>query len=197
MGQPGITMIQSFTYRQSVEEFSNQYHFDGDPPADHSAWDDLATELVTLLLPIYPSTVSLVRAYCYEDTDDDSVYTIEGAGVFSGPPTGTLSLGSGHYQAPGDAAMWIRWKTARLNSNGKPIYLRKYYHGVIIAPETGDGDLILFEQRTALGTLASSLNTVTGDWPGLVGPDGVAPGASAHSMYATTRTLKRRGPRPH
>ena len=93
--------------------------------------------------------------------------------------------------------MWIRWKTARVNSNGKPIYLRKYYHGVAIAPETGDGDLIVFEQRTALGTLATGLNTAAGDWPGIAGPDGVAPGASTHSFYATTRTLKRRGARPH
>lgn len=196
MAQPGITIIQSFTYRQSVEEFSNQYHFDGDAPADPSAWDDLATELVTLLCPIYPGTVSLVRAYCYEDTDHDSVLTLEHTGAFAGPPTGTLSLGSSGHLAPGDAAMWIRWKTARLNSNGKPIYLRKYYHGVITSAETGDGDLILYEQRSALATLAAALNTTTGDWPGLVGPDGVAPGAHAQSMYATTRTLKRRGPRP-
>lgn len=196
MSAAGITIIQSFTYRQAYEEFGNTYHFLGDAPTDETGWRALAGDLVDALLPIFPATVQAQRAYCYEDTDDDSVLTLTGGAEFTSA-LGTFTLGSGHYQAPGDAAMWIRWKTARTNSNGKPIYLRKYYHGVVIAPETGDGDLIVFEQRTALGTLASFLNSTTGDWPGIAGPDGVAPGASTHSQYATTRTLKRRGARPH
>lgn len=196
MARPGITMIQSFTYRQAVEEFSNQYHFLGDAPSDEAGWNALCTELLTLLIPIFPATVTFKRAYAYDDTAADSVYTIE-LPVFAGPPSGSLSVSSGSYQAPGDSAMWIRWKTARVNSKGRPIYLRKYYHGVVITPESGDGDLIFYDQRAALDTLAGALNTTTGDWPGLCGPDGVAPGAHTHSIYATTRTLKRRGARPH
>jgi hypothetical protein len=196
MGQPGITSIKSFEYRDAVEEWGNTYHFDGDPPSDEAGWLDLFVELAALEKTVLPITTSIVRAYCYDDTDDHSVFTLDTDAGFTSV-AGTATYTTGSYLAPGDAAMWIRWKTARLNSNGKPIYLRKYYHGVIVTPAGGDGDTIQSGQHTALEALADSLNTVTGDWPGLVGPDGVVPGANKVSTYATTRTLKRRGARPH
>lgn len=92
--------------------------------------------------------------------------------------------------------MWIRWKTARVNTHGKPIYLRKYYHGVIVSPASSDGDTIESTQKTALDSLGPALNATSGSWPGIAGPDGVAPGDALASTYATTRTLRRRGKRP-
>jgi hypothetical protein len=196
MGQPGITSIKSFEYRDAVEEWGNTYHFDGDPPSNDADWLSLFEALVAIEQPILPITTEIVRAYCYEDTDDHSVLTLDTDSGYT-PVAGTATYTTGSYLAPGDAAMWIRWKTARTNSNGKPIYLRKYYHGVIVTPAGGDGDTIQSAQHSALLTAATALNTSSGDWPGLVGPDGVVPGASKVSTYATTRTLKRRGARPH
>lgn len=196
MAEPGITSIKSMTYRGAVEEWGNTYHFDGDPPANPADWLTLASYLALLEKAVLPSEQSIVRFYCYEDTDDHSVLTIDADTPFA-PVTGTLTFSSPKAYAPGDAAMWIRWKTARVNSNGNPIYLRKYYHGVILNSPGTDGDTIYTTQKDALDTLAGLLNSAVGDWPGLVGPDGVAPGADRSSTYATTRTLKRRGARPH
>lgn len=196
MAAPGIITVKSFEYRDAVEEWSNRYHFVGDAPSTDPDWVSLAQSLVALEKAVLPITTSIVRAYCYEDTDDDSVFTIDG--VSEGwPLAGTATYTTGSYLAPGDSAMWVRWKTARTNSNGKPIYLRKYFHGVIVTPAGGDGDTIQSAQKSALDTFGTAVNDVSGDWPGIAGPDGVAPGTSKSSSYATTRTLKRRGVRPH
>lgn len=193
---PGVTTIKSFTYRDAVEEWGNSYHFVGDAPSTDADWESLVGALVALEKTVLPITTSIVRAYCYPDLSPHhaSVLTVTDATFGSTPGTATYTTGS--YLAPGDAAMWIRWKTDRLNSNGKPIYLRKYYHGVIVSPAGGDGDSIQSDQHTALLSLGTNLNATSGDWPGIAGPDGVAPGARAVSAYATTRTLRRRGKRP-
>lgn len=196
MAEPGITSIKSFLYRDAVEEWGNTYHFDGDPPANPTDWASLFTALVNLEKTVLPAGTTIVRAYCYEDTDDHSVLTIDSDSGFT-PVAGTVTTGGTAVLAPGDAAMWIRWKTARVNSNGKPIYLRKYYHGVLVNPTGTESDAIYSGQHTPLVALGASLNSAAGDWPGLVGPDGVVPGAHKVSTYATTRTLKRRGARPH
>lgn len=197
MATPGVVTIKSFTYRNAVEEWSNGYHFVGDPPDTDADWLTLVAELVTLEKAVLPGTTQIVRAYCYPDYSPhhDSSLTIEGTSF--GAPFGTLAVGSGSTLAPGDAAVWIRWKTARLNTRGKPIYLRKYYHGAVITSDGSDADTVEAAQVTALGSLATSLNTTTGGWPGIAGPDGVAPGAHTVSPFVTTRTLKRRGVRPH
>jgi hypothetical protein len=196
MSAPGITSIKSFTYRDKVEEWGNTYHFVGDAPSNPTDWISLAAALFALEKTVLPITTDIVRAYCYEDTDDDSVLTID-TGDAGLPVTGTATYTTGSYLAPGDAAAWVRWKTARVNTNGKAIYLRKYYHGVIVSPAGGDGDTIQSAQASAYVALGTDLNDVSGDWPGIAGPDGVAPGASSASTYATTRTLRRRGARPH
>lgn len=193
---PGITTIKSFTYRDAVEEWGNSYHFVGDAPSTDADWISLCSALATLEKTVLPITTSIVRAYCYDDLSPghDSVLTIDPGGIF--PIVGTATYTTGSYLAPGDAAMWIRWKTARTNTNGKAIYLRKYFHGVIVSPAGGDGDSVQSGQYSALLALGASLNGTSGDWPGIAGPDGVAPGAHTASPYATTRTLRRRGRRP-
>jgi hypothetical protein len=196
MATPGVTTIKSFTYRDAVEEWGNSYHFVGDPPSTRADWVLLVSSLIALELPVLPITTSVVRAYVYDDLSPghDSLYTIDTADFGSSPGSATYTTGS--YLAPGDAAMWVRWKTARVNTHGKPIYLRKYFHGVILTPAGGDGDTIQSAQHSALGTFGGAVNGTSGDWPGIAGPDGVAPGDHAVSTYATTRTLRRRGARP-
>lgn len=94
--------------------------------------------------------------------------------------------------------MWCRWKTARTNSRGKPIYLRKYYHGVMVGGSDEPGrDEVNHTQRDALQLTAEYLLAGSAAWPPLAGPDGVIPGSIATSRFITTRTLKRRGKRPH
>lgn len=196
MATPGVITIKSFSYRGAKEEWSNGYHFVGSHPSDDAGWISLVTSLVGLEATALDSDVQLLRAYCYDDFSPghDSVLTVTDADF--GSTYGALSAVSGSARAPGDSAAWIRWKTARFNTNGKPIYLRKYYHGILITDDGHNADHIEAAQATALGTLATNLNGTSGDWPGIAGPDGVAPGASMVSPFVTTRTLRRRGKRP-
>lgn len=195
---PGITSIKSFNYRGAIEEWGNTYAFLGDPPADLTAWEGLASALFTMEKAVLPPNVTIVRAYTYDDVNADpqhASFTLD-TGEAGLPVTGTETVGGGGTLAPGDSAAWVRWKTDRTNTHGKPIYLRKYYHGVIVVAADSDGDTIYSDQVTKYRALGTALNTASGAWPGLCGPDGVAPGASTSSSYATTRTLRRRGRRP-
>lgn len=196
MAAPGITVVKSFIYRGSREEWSNQYHFVGSAPSDDAGWEALNTALINLEKLALNDTVRYERVYCYEDTSHDSVFT-DPYITRVGTVTGSLSPGGGASIAPGDSAAWVRWKTARLNTHGKPIYLRKYFHGIELAIAGDSGaDAVYSVQKTALEDFGTGVNAAVGSWPGIAGPDGVAPGASAASTFVTTRTLRRRGRRP-
>lgn len=186
----------SFPYRGDDEEWSQQYHFTGSAPSTDTDWRSLCDDLGALLQATLGYQTKIVRFYCYEDTDDDSVYTYELAD-WSGTLTGALTKTTGDDWTPGDTAAWVRWKTARTNTHGKPIYLRKYFHGVFVTPAGDEGDALATNWKTALETFGAAVNSTSGDWPGIAGPDGVAPGLVKASSYVTTRTLKRRGVRPH
>lgn len=196
MATPGVVIVKSFMYRGNPEEWSNGYHFDGDPPGSNADWRSLVDSLVTLEKPIYPATCSVVRALCYEDYSPhhDSVYTYILAD-FGGNVPGTLSFGSGGTECPGDDAVFVSWKTSRVSTKGKPVWLRKYFHPAILLNTTTDS--VYDDQKTKLTDFATGVLGATDDWPGLVGPDGEAPtDVYRVSSYVTTRTLKRRGRRP-
>jgi hypothetical protein len=196
MAAPGVTMIFKFQYRGNPEEWSQQYHFTGDAPSDDAGWNDLITSLAGILQSAVTDRVTLVRAYGYDDTDHDAVYTVaDPDDPF--PLTGAYSTSTKDV-APGDAAAWIRWKTGRTNTHGKPVYLRKYFHSVVLAGEADDDqDSIESGFGTGLSVIGASLLAGSGDWPGLADKNGDAPaGPVAVSTFVTTRTLKRRGPRP-
>lgn len=187
MSAPGFVAVFDFPYRGSTEEWSQRYHVDDD-------FDDVAdfvavfNAFVAAVRPMLYPEVRCVRGYGYHDTDNDAFNTY----TLAAPLAGTLSAASGFY-APGDTAMWIRWKTARLSSRGKAIYLRKYFHGVQISGTAGEQDTVLANQRTAAATFAAA--AIATGWAGkhLAGPDGVVPnGGTLVSTSITTRTLKRR-----
>lgn len=189
-------MIFTFQYRGNDEEWSQQYHFTGSAPSDHAGWVDLVDALQNILKDCQTDRVTFVRAYCYTDTDNDSVTTVEAAELTHGL-VGTLST-SAVPVAPGDAAVWMRWKTSRTNTHGHAVYLRKYFHSVILSGETDDTqDSVASAQVSALTTSIAQIQDGLSDWPGLAGPAGDETFlANGVSSFVTTRTLKRRGRRP-
>lgn len=197
MAAPGVTVIKKFLYRDDAdEEFSNTYHFVGSPPSDSAGWTSLINALVSLEYLVLYSDVSYVRAYGYDNTDNDASFIYDDLGGTGPHATGAISPTSVPF-APGDAAAWVRWKTSRTNSKGKPIYLRKYFHHIGVAGGTDGYDKVGSAQHGALVTFASAVETTSGSWPGLAGPAGAETFLSnAVSTYITTRTLKRRGRRP-
>lgn len=192
----GLTVIKRFPYRaDTTEEWSNQYHFTGAIPADDAAWTALFNALVVIEKPCYSSLAGVVQGYGYatDNEDDPSVWTHD---IHSSPVAGTLAT-SGGQSLPGDAAVWARWKTSRLNTKGKAIYLRKYFH-MATATTATTGDVILPAQKTALLALGAKLQDGTfidGRTIRSMHHDETILSHSA-SDWVTTRTLKRRGKRP-
>jgi hypothetical protein len=192
----GVILVKRMSYRTQQEEWSNEYHFTGATPADATAWKALADALITQEKTCYVAGVTVVRAYGYDSdaANAHAVWSYDYAANSASVP-GTLTSTSAVI-ASGDQAAWVRWKTSRLNTKGKPIYLRKYFHGGTIG--TGSPDFITTAWATALAALGTKMRdgtfldartlTARGHTDTLVG--------STAAVYITTRTLKRRGKRP-
>lgn len=200
MAEPttGLTIIKRFPYRgNAMEEYSNHYWLTGTTPADATAWRTLFDALVTQEKTCYHGSMSVVRGYGYSDvsTDATAVWSVDLTVSPNTPVTGTLVAGTNNY-APGDAAVWCRWGLARMNSKGKRIFLRKYFHPALcqISPNQ---DLVASPQSTALLAFATKLDD--GSFAAgrkITDTHGSAIVNHGASTYVTTRTLKRRGKRP-
>lgn len=196
----GLTVVKKFPYRGNpLEEFSNTYHFTGDIPADATEWRALFDAVANLEKAVYPSDVTIIRGYGYatDDPHDSAVFVLHLDGSTGHTPvTGTLTSTGGQW-CPGDCAVWARWKTSRVTDpGGKPIYLRKYYHGAV--GTTADLDVILPAQKTAIETLATTMwdgSFIDGRIIRSVGHEETIILSSA-SSYVAYRQLKRRGKRP-
>lgn len=189
-----IVSIKSFTYRGAAEEWSNKYHFQGDAPSTPADWRSLCDAFAELEAPILGDQVDIVRFLCYADDGEVAAYSYDLA-AFAGVVPGTYpALASADLIESGDVAGLIRWNTGRLSSKGKPVYLFKYYHGVL--HDSGAIDTLRASLKTAYATFANDVRSASGDWPGLADKTGTAPVGYLAETYLTTRTLKRRGRRP-
>jgi hypothetical protein len=195
-----ITLIKKFSYRGDPnEEFSNGYAFTGTDPANDTEWLALLNALKDQEKTIYRSGVVIVRAYGYTD-DSNTASAVWSRDLVAASETtpGTLT-GTGFHVYPGDVAFWCRWKTSRL-ANGKPVYLRKYFHGAN-GPDAGtnQNDLLWPTQRTAAQAFATKLwdgSFIDGRTIRARGQASETIVGSNASEFVTTRTLKRRGRRP-
>ena len=190
-----IVSVKSFTYRdQTGEEWSNRYHFQGDPPSDPAGWRALCDDFAALEAAVLTTQSNIIRFLCYAADGDPTVYSYDLA-AFGGVVPGTWALGAGSQGwVSGDVAYLIRWNTGRLSTKGKPVYLFKYYHGG--ASSDSDKDKPPASLEAAMGTFGNTVRTASGDWPGLADKNGDEPVGYLAETYLTTRTLKRRGRRP-
>lgn len=191
--QIGLTIIKQMEYNgRSDEEWSNHYLLTGTTPADGTAWLALANALIAKERLLYSTYVSVTRVYGYNTWDPTaaSVYRH----TLDTPLTGLLASDGGAIPAPGDTAVWTRWNTGRQTSNGHPIYLRKYFHGVFIKSGSWNHPTDLWRSNAA--TFVSDLQTGFGSGSHkITDRTGVDVVGGAVAEYFTTRTLKRRGKR--
>lgn len=187
---PSIVILKTFGYRGVPEEWGNVYHFSGTTPGTSAEWKTLADAIWAEERKFLPADVKINRALGYAAGNEISVFQVN---YFDPPNTITGGLLSTGTQPPGDAAVWIRWATGERNIKGRPIYLRKYFHGVNITPP----DTVLPTARTAM--LAYGAKMTDGTLPGgfrVCGPQGAVAGTVKVPTSVTTRTLKRRGKDP-
>lgn len=194
MAAPGVILYKTFTYRGNDEEWGNTYHFTGSAPSTPADWRDLVDALVDLEKTVLLNTVTIERAICYENTDDDSVYSYD-LSAFGGNVPGSIdnSLLGGTIQEGGTSYM-ARWDTGRRSTKGKPIYLRKYWHPAISG--TGTPDVVIAGLVSVVATFANDVLSSSGAWPGLAGPDGVAPVGHLALTYTNYRDLRKGRRRP-
>lgn len=190
----GIVVTKQFEYRgNDKEEWSNKYWLTGSPPTTPTAWNTLFTQLATAEAACYSSGTKVVGGYAYDDNTPgaNSVWSVDWRDTASVIP-GTLVGTEGNNMA-GDQAGFIEWLTSRKTSDGKWIYLRKYFHDGFIS--TTDADAIDNSTLAAYQVFMNELFTGSNAMGRRVrsqGVDDVLQGQKA-SPWVTTRTLKRRG----
>lgn len=189
-----ITLVKEFNYRGAAEEWSNTYGFTGPALADYSAMVTFVNQIAFFEKTLYVSTCKVVRALIYQPGSIVADRTLDFAAEVGGQTPGTLILTAGTPEWAGDQAGWIRGKIG-VNSKGRPVYVRKYYHAGTSPVEDTD------QVSGNWGAAANAyLNTITGgglqDGRRWCGPNGQNVSLTARSTHVTTRTLKRRGRRP-
>lgn len=190
-----VITVKRFPYRDTLEEWSNRYHFEGTMPGNDTEWKAVADAFVGMERTIVTNSVEFIRAYGYQAGIEHSVYQLD----YESPPNtvlrGTFVAAAGS-RPPGDIAACVRWYTGELNSRGKKVYCWKYFHDVWSAG--AESDEILPAQLTALTSFAAEIidGTIGGLPLRYTGPQGAELSAPKVLPYLTTRTLKRRGKRP-
>lgn len=194
MAAAKVTLVKVMTYRGDPnEEWSNSYHLDA-APADRAGWVTLVEALAALERHVYNAGSVITRAAVYDDGDNPATYVLsavaEGFALAGDYPVTGVSFFAG------DQADTIGWDTGLRGSSGKPIWLRKYFHGGVERsdlPDSLPNDFIAVLQTfgNALKDTAIDAGIHFADKNGRR-PDGPA----RVDPYSTTRTLKRRGRRP-
>jgi hypothetical protein len=191
---PSVTIIKTFSYRGTAEEWSNTYHFTGGDPANDAEWKAIADAIIAEEVHVYPSTCTVVRAVGHNAGETVHAWAYDYAAADEETP-GDAAI-SGGEEASGDVAAWVRWSTTQVTSKGKPIYLRKYFHAVLMRP-TVSVDGINASLQTLYQTFGDFMLDFMGDASRVIaGPNGAVGQVAQVSQYATTRSLKRRGKRP-
>lgn len=192
-----LTVVKSFSYRGSPEEWGNTYFFDGDLPSDPSSWKTLADAVIAAEKTLYASAVTAVKAIGHQAGQSVAVWSYDYA-AFSESVAGTFDPSTG-LTLSGDTANWLRWSTDALTDKGKPIYLRNYYHPAYSATGSSVNDTLGLWKTAAEAFGAEWIAGFT-DGDSVVhhraGPHGVAGIVATGSTFVTTRTLRRRGKRP-
>lgn len=196
MATTGLIVIKTFPYRGVQERWSNRYVFEGTPPATSVDWRTLFDLLVAQEKLLYSAITSVVAGYGYPDGNplSNSVWSVDMTVSPNTPVPGTLAAGSG-LKIAGDQAFWVRWKLDKLNSKGKYVYLRKYFHDGLRDASNADAPYSTYQ--TALNAFGTKMRDGTfASGRVICDNDETLTLASGSSPYVTTRTLKRRGKRP-
>lgn len=150
-----IVITKQFTYRGATRLWTNRYHFEGDLPADSTAWGTFADNIVAAEKAIFDNHVTIVQATGY-DAGTATSTNPHGDAVFTKAYTtvGTLSPDASDVEVPGDCAALVRYSTPARSSKNHPVYLFNYYHGVL--RDASGRDTLASDQKTAMESYATA-----------------------------------------
>jgi hypothetical protein len=123
MARIGISITKSVVFRNSVQEFSNVYYYDGLSWAPNEAdATNLIDELVVKEKQIHATNVTFVRGRLWTQTGDQSTNNMIAQKNLSG--TGSLTP-TGNMDKERAYLFQLR---AGVDNRGNPVKLRKWFH---------------------------------------------------------------------
>lgn len=117
----GISIVKSVTFRLGDQEFSNVYHFNLGT-AVTAPWQSIVDEIVAMEKALHSTEVSFRRALGWSAGGTPQQNNMQHQSALSG--TGSSATNS---SLDRERAILIQWP-AGIDSRGKPVYLRKWYH---------------------------------------------------------------------
>jgi hypothetical protein len=159
MALVGVSITKRTAFRDSVQEFSNVYHYTytGLNPSASLA-ESIIDAIVTIERPVHSGDVTFVRAKCWSAggtiAQNTMIFQKLLTGVGSGPSTAMDK----------ERAFLIQW-AAGTDSRGKPVRLKKWFH--LIGPGSTQVSLTAGVLDNTLSFSASSRTTTAGLFNGL------------------------------
>jgi hypothetical protein len=160
----GVAIQKRCGYRLGTQHFSNQYYYDVNIPSSNlSDLDLLVDEVVAKEKAVFATAVTFVRGRLWSQVGTPAQNEMLIDKALSG--TGALSENS---TMDREAAFLVRAR-AGVDSRGRPVYLRKWFHllvaslggGAITAGQLANTSELPAAARSALETFFNSLKTFT------------------------------------
>lgn len=122
MARIGISITKSCAFRNSTQEFTNTYFYEGPAKPDEAGATALINELVGVEKSFHSSLVTFVRGRCWSQTGDKATSEMIAQINLSG--TGSTSA----ITSMDRERAYLFRKRAGNDSRGNPVYFRKWYH---------------------------------------------------------------------
>jgi hypothetical protein len=189
MALVGCSITKSCVFRDAVQEFSNIYHYRwiGVNPGEQLA-EALIDKLVALERPLHANSVTFVRGRVWSAGGTKAENNMIFQKALTGVGTGATAQG---YDK--ERAYLIRWR-AGVDTRGKPVYLRKWFHldaaVASIVPSSGvlqNATGWTTAQRTSIANVFNPFNPL--DFGGLALPAELT-SATGRSSVATAEAHK-------
>lgn len=145
MAHVGVAIVKRFAFRDATQEFTNVYHYQWtglDPGA--ALAESLIDRIVAIERPLHATVVSFVHARCW-----NAGGTIQENDMIIEKPLNLLGTATVRAGMDRERAFLFRWR-AGVDSLGRPVYLRKYYHSVSHLGLSGVNSPGLDENTTGL-----------------------------------------------